>query len=71
MKKILTYLLDVLTLLVLALPAVGFLALKGLTWLSEKSVDIVDLLRKKFRLDPGDSPEWTYVAEEWLLKIMN
>ena len=71
MKKILTNLLDVLVLLLMMVPTVSFLVLKGLTWLSEKSVDAIDFLREKLRLDPDDTPKWIDRAGAWLIKIMD
>ena len=71
MKKIVTALLDILILVAMLIPVVGFLALKGTTWLAEKAVDAINFVREKLHLGSEDSPRWIHVTGEWLIKVMD
>jgi len=65
MKKIVTALLDILILVI------GFLTLKGTTWLAEKAVGATNFVRKKLHLGSEDSPRWIHATGEWLIKVMD
>jgi hypothetical protein len=71
MKKIIACLLDMIVLLVLLVPTVGYLALKGTTWLAEKAVDGINFVREKLCRDPGDTPRWIHRAGDVLINLMD
>ena len=52
-------------------PTIGYLALKGTTWLAEKAVDGINFVREELRLDPGDTPRWIHRAGDVLINLMD
>ena len=68
MKKITSYTLDLLAVLALVPPTLGFILLKGIYWLAVHFVEAIEKLREKLKLEGLDSPRWIDRFGELLIK---